>query len=115
MMRRPPDSDMPRQLRKLSSISLCVGIVVIVLSKFWIFTVCKAMSTTSPSAPNCGASIQSPTRIMSLEVSWTDATSDRIVSLNTSISTAAIAPRPDSSSSGDCSISAATIRIAAAK
>ena len=51
---------------------------------------------------------------MSLEPICTDATSDRIVSLNTSISTAAMAPRPDSSSSGDWSIRAAMIRIAAA-
>src|SRR3546814_1342998 len=56
------------------------------------------MSITSPSALYCGISIQSPTRTISFEVSCTEATSDRIVSLNTSISTAAIAPSPDSSS-----------------
>ena len=60
-----------------------------------------------------GISIQSPTRSMSLLVSWTLATRLRMVSLNTSSRTAAIAPSPDSSSSGDCSISTAIIRIAA--
>ena len=39
LTRRPPDSDMPRQFLKDSEISLCVGIVVMVLSQFCTFTV----------------------------------------------------------------------------
>jgi len=89
--------------------------VEIVLSKFCTLIVCSAMSITSPSAGALGIVIQSPTRTMSLELSWIEATSDRIVSLNTRISTAAIAPRPDSSSSGDCPIRIEMTRTAAAQ
>ena len=86
--------------------------VVMVLSQFCTFTVCRAMSITSPSAPTCGISIQSPTRSRSLEASCTPATKDRMVSLNTSISTADMAPRPESRISGERSTSAATITMA---
>ena len=89
-----------------------VGMVVMVLSQFCTFTVCSAMSTTSPSAPTWGISIQSPTRSMSFDASCTPAVKERMVSLNTSISTADMAPRPDSRISGERSISAATITIA---
>src|SRR3546814_3697092 len=41
--------------------------VVIVLSQFCTFTVCSAMSMTSPSAFRSGISIQSPTRSMRSE------------------------------------------------
>ncbi|MCY1544666.1 hypothetical protein D9M68_805650 [compost metagenome] len=84
-----------------------------VLSKFCTFTVCKVMSTTSPSAPTCGISIQSPTCSMSLLVSCTLATNDSRVSLYTNSSTADIAPRPDSSNSGERSIRVATMRMLA--
>ena len=81
---------------------------MIVLSQFWTLTVWSATSITSPSAPYFGISIQSPTWIMSLPVSCTEATSDRIVSRNTSSSTAVIAPMPDRKSSGERSIKVAT-------
>ena len=77
LMRRPPESGMPRQFLKLSLISRQVGMVVMVLSQFCTFTVCRAMSITSPSALSCGISIQSPTRSMSLPDSCMLATSDR--------------------------------------
>lgn len=102
---------MPRQLRKLSEISRQVGMVVMVMSQFCTLTVCSAISTTLPSAPTCGISIQSPTLSMSLVLNCTLATSDRMVSLNTSSSTADIAPRPDSRISGERSISVETIKI----
>ena len=60
LMRRPLDSDIPRQFLNDSVISAYVGIVVIVLSKFRTFTVVSATSSTSPSAPYFGISIQSP-------------------------------------------------------
>jgi len=75
--------------------------VVIVLSQFCTFTVCSAMSITSPSAPNCGIEIQSPTRTMSLVAIWTLATSERMVVRNTSSSTAMRAPSPDSRNTGE--------------
>ena len=61
------------------------------------------MSLTKPSALDCGISIQSPMRSMSLLVSWVLATSDSSVSLNTS-STADSAPRPEIIHSGERSI-----------
>ncbi|MOA11457.1 hypothetical protein D3C78_1314000 [compost metagenome] len=112
-MRRTPDSDMPRQFLKLSLISFQVGMVVMVLSQFCTLTMLSAMSITKPSAPTWGISTQSPTRIMSFEPSCTPAVKDRMVSLNTSISTADIAPRPDSSSRGERSSSVATMSTAA--
>ncbi|MNI59500.1 hypothetical protein D3C73_1146650 [compost metagenome] len=81
LMRRPPDCCMPRQLRNDSLIRRQVGMETMVLSKFCTLTVCRVMSTTSPSAPTCGISIQSPTRNMSLLVSCTLATKDSSVSL----------------------------------
>jgi len=83
--------------------------VLIVLSQFCTFTVCRLMSITSPSAFWLGISIQSPTRSMSLLDSCMLATSDSRVSLKTSISTAVIAPRPVSSTSGDLPINEAMI------
>ena len=106
-MRRPPDSCIPRQLRKLSLISFQVGMVLMVLSQFCTLIVCRLMSMTSPSAFWLGISIQSPTRNMSLLDSCRLATSDSRVSLNTSISTAVIAPKPVSRTSGDLPINAA--------
>ena len=108
LIRRPPDADMPRQFLNDSAISLWVGTVVMVLSQFWILTVCRATSITSPSAPYWGISIQSPTLTMSFAVSCTLATRPRMVSLNTSSRIAVIAPRPLSSSSGERSMTAAT-------
>ncbi|MNJ55385.1 hypothetical protein D3C77_508700 [compost metagenome] len=62
------------------------------------------MSFTKPSALDCGISIQSPMRSMSLLVSCVLATSDSSVSLNTSNSTADSAPRPEIIHSGERSI-----------
>ena len=93
-MRRAPDSDIPRQFLNDSSMNFDVGTVVIVLSKFLIFTVCNAMSITSPSALSFGISTQSPSRTMSLLAICTLATRDSIVSLNTNIRTAVMAPMP---------------------
>ena len=101
LIRRPPESCMPRQFLNDSLISLWVGMVVIVLSQFCTRMVCSAISTTSPSALYCGISIQSPTRTMSWVVSWMLATSDRIVSLKTSSRIAVMAPKPVSSTTGD--------------
>ena len=104
---------MPRQFLNESLMSFLVGMVVMVLSQFCTFTVCSAMSITSPSAFCCGISIQSPTRTMSFELICILATSDSSVSWNTSSSTAIIAPRPDSRISGERSISVARISTAA--
>ncbi|NIL92840.1 hypothetical protein RhoFasSB10_05206 [Rhodococcus fascians] len=72
---------MPRQFLNDSDIRRQVGTETMVLTKFCTFTVYRVMSTTSPSAPTCGISIQSPTRSMSLLVSCTLATKDIRVSL----------------------------------
>ena len=85
---------MPRQFLNDSLISLRVGMVVTVLSQFCTVTVCRAMSTTSPSAFWLGISIQSPTRMRPSLLICTLATNDRIVSWNTSITMAVAAPRP---------------------
>ena len=109
LIRRPPASLIPRQFLNESLISFLVGMLVMVLSQFCTFTVCRAMSITSPSALSWGISIQSPTRTMSLELICRLATSDRMVSWNTRISTAIIAPSPDSRINGERSINVATI------
>ena len=71
MMRRPPESNMPRQFLKLSVISRQVGMVVMVLSQFCTLTVLEsAMSVTKAVGAYLGISIQSPTRSMSLLPSW---------------------------------------------
>ena len=77
-----------------------------VLSQLRTFTVVSAMSITLPSAPNFFISIQSSGRSMSLAESWMPATKPRMLSLNTSSSTAVMAPRPLSSTSGERSSSA---------
>ena len=94
---------MPRQFLNESEISAWVGTVVIVLSQFWIWTVCRATSITSPSAPYCGISTQSPTRTMSLLLICRLATRDRIVSLKMRSSTADMAPIPLTKIQGDLS------------
>ena len=109
MMRRPPPANMLRQFLKLALISFQVGMLVTVLSQFCTLTVCRLISITAPSAFSLGISIQSSTRSMSLLANCTPATNDRIVSLNTSISTADMAPRPESSSKGERSSTVATI------
>ncbi|MND73553.1 hypothetical protein D3C80_651320 [compost metagenome] len=104
---------MPRQFLNESVMKRLVGMVVMVLSQFCTFTVCRAMSITSPSALSCGISTQSPTRMMSLEVICTLATSDSRVSWKISISTAAMAPRPERRISGERSIRLAIMRMVA--
>src|SRR5690606_11944339 len=99
----------------LSENSLYVGTVVTVLSQFCTLTVCNAISRTKPSALDCGISIQSPMRSMSLDVSWVLATSDSSMSLNTSNSTADRAPSPEIIHSGERSSrmdSTSTVQIA---
>ncbi|MNZ87642.1 hypothetical protein D3C78_1065060 [compost metagenome] len=113
MIRRPPDSCMPRQFLNESLMKRLVGMLVMVLSQFCTLTVCRAMSITSPSAFSAGISTQSPTRTMSLEVICTLATRESRVSWKISISTAAMAPRPESRISGERSIRLAMIRMAA--
>ena len=101
LMRLPPDSHMPRQLVNDSETNLYVGTVEIVLSQFCTFTVVKLISSTSPSAPWLGITIQSPMRIILFAINCTHATKPNIVSLNTNISTAAKAPIPTNRASGD--------------
>ncbi len=113
-MRRPPDSLMPRQFLNDSLMKRWVGIVVIVLSQFWILTVWSAMSITSPSAFAWGISTQSPMRIMSLDAIWRLATSDRIVSLKTRSRIAVSAPRPDRKTTGERSARIDTTTMPAA-
>ena len=88
-----------------------MGTVVIVLSQFWILTVCRPISITSPSAPKFGISTQSPTRSMSLPAICMLATKPMIESLKTSRMIAVIAPRPVRSVVGDLPISVATETI----
>ncbi len=64
-----------------------------VLSQLRTLTVDSDTSTTSPLALCFGTTIQSPLRSILLAVSCTLATRPRIVSLKTSISTAADAPK----------------------
>ncbi len=90
-----------------------MGMTVIVRSQFCTFTTCRAISTTSPSAPNCGISIQSPTRMRSLLVSWTLATSDSSVSRKMSSTIAIIAPNPLTKNHGDWPASRATMKTPA--
>ena len=52
------------------------------------------LSTLPPSAPKCGASIQSPTLKRLFELICILETKDKIVSLNTNIKTAVNAPIP---------------------
>ena len=70
-----------------------------VLSQFCTVTVCRAMSITSPSAFWLGISIQSPIRTRPSPLICRLAANERIVSWNTSISTALAAPRPVSTCS----------------
>ena len=94
LIRRPPDSCMPRQFLNDSLINEYAGIEVIVLSQFCTFTVVNATSMTSPSAPYFGISIQSPTATILFALSCMPATSPSMASLNTSKSTAINAPNP---------------------
>ena len=59
---------MPRQFLNDSLMSVYVGMVKMVLSKFCTLTVVSPTSITSPSAPCDGISIQSPRRTMSFRV-----------------------------------------------
>ena len=111
LIRRPPDADMPLQFLKESETSDQVGTVVMVLSQLRTLTVVRPISMTAPSAPYFGISSQSPSLSMSLAESWIPATRPRIGSLNTSIRTAAMAPRPLIRMAGDWPISSEITRI----
>ena len=104
MMRRPPESLMPRQLTNDPETSEYGGTVTIVLSKFWTLMTVSEMSVTVPLMPFWGISIQSPMRSMSFSEIITPATSPRMGSLNTSIRTAVKAPSPVIRLTGDLSI-----------
>ena len=82
MMRRPPESLMPRQLTANDpETSEYGGTVTIVLSKFWTLMTVSEMSVTVPLMPFWGISIQSPMRSMSFSEIITPATSpqDRVL------------------------------------
>ena len=111
LIRRPPEADIPLQFLKESDTSDQVGIVVMVLSQLRTLTVVKPISITAPSAPYFGISSQSPSFNISLAESCIPATRPRIGSLNTSINTAAIAPKPLISIAGDWPISREIINI----
>ena len=96
MMRLPPDSSIHRQFLNESPVSTNGGIVVIVLSKFSIFT-----SSTVPSTLYFGMLIQSPGLSILLAESMMPDTNPRIESLKISIRMAADAPSPASRCSGD--------------
>ena len=66
LIRRPPESFIPRQLRQASVINFDAGMLTTVLSKFCTFTVVNDTSITSPSMPWPFISIQSPLRTVSL-------------------------------------------------
>ena len=100
LMRRPPDSDMPRQFLNDSVMNLWVGMVEMLLSQFWILTVWSAISMTSPLALAWGMSTQSPMRIMSLDMIWMLATSERMVSRKMRMRTAVSAPTPERKTRG---------------
>ena len=87
------------------------GTVDIVSSQFRIFTVFNVISSTVPLATPLGNCIQSPIRSISLAESCTPATNPRILSLNTSISTAADAPKPANKVIGDLFTSTAIITM----
>ena len=72
-----------------------------VLSQLRTFTTVSDTSATIPLAIVPGTIIQSPTLSISFCESWTPATSPRILSLKTSMTTAAKAPSPVKSAKGD--------------
>ena len=78
-----------------------------VLSQLRTLTVFKVISMTLPLALESGICIQSPICIMLFWVSWTPATKPRMLSLKTSMRTAAEAPSPVRRTVGDLSISTA--------
>ena len=79
------------------------------LSQLRTLTVLRVISSTVPLALPSGICIQSPMRIILFCDNCTPATNPRMLSLNMSISTAAEAPSPVSSTVGDLSISTAVI------
>ena len=66
LMRRPPDSSIPRQFWKGVVMSEYVGTFTMVLSKFYTFTVMRLMSITLPFARVLLTTIQSPGLTISL-------------------------------------------------
>ena len=102
---------MPFQLIKLSLTNTEVGMVVMVKSQFCTLTVVRLISCTMPSALRAGIDIQSPGLSISLTDTWMEATSPKMVSWNTSISTAAMAPMPRIRLIGFLFVSKATITI----
>ena len=95
LMRRPPDSCIPRQLRNELVIKSYAGITETVLSQLRTFTDVSVMSMTEPSAWWRSISIQSPLRKRSDKFIWIPETKPRIESLKTNNKTVAMAPRVD--------------------
>ena len=98
--RRAPKSRMRSQFWNDPVISEYVGMVVTVLSQLRTLMVFNPIDTTSPSASNAGATIQSPSCNILFAESCMPATNPSIVSLNTSESIAAEAPSPAITASG---------------
>ena len=58
---RAPESSIPLQFTKLSDTNAIAGTVLMVLSKFFTFTVVRSILSTSPSTPYLEKVTQSPT------------------------------------------------------
>ena len=108
---RPPLSCIPLQFLKGALTRVYGGIIERVLSQFLTLTVFRVISSTVPLALPSGICIQSPSCTILFCDSWTPATKPRMLSLKISISTAADAPSPVSSTVGDLSIRTATMMM----
>ena len=86
---------------------------MMVLSKLRTFTVVRVISSTVPFTPAFSTVIQSPLCSMSLLVRRIPATSPEMVSLNTSMRMAEVAPSPASSVRGLRLMTIDTITITA--
>ncbi|OAV66818.1 hypothetical protein Barb4_02739 [Bacteroidales bacterium Barb4] len=85
------------------------------MSKFLTLTACNVTSITVPFAPYLSIVIQSPGRSISFADNCIPAIKPSKESLNTSISTAADAPKPAIKAPGDSSVSTAIITISPIK
>ena len=112
---RPFPFCIPFQFWNESSTKVCGVTVMMVLSKLRIFTVVSVISSTIPSAPAFGTVIQSPLCSISLLVRRIPATSPLMVSWNTSIRMADVAPSPANSFIGSLSMMIDTTMMAATK
>ena len=104
LMRRVPESCIPRQLRNEFVMRSYAGMTEIVLSQLRTFTEVSVMSMTVPSAWWRSISIQSPLRSKSEMFICTPETTPRIESLKMSMSTVAMAPRAEKMMTGLLSV-----------